>query len=107
MTLVYWATYVLQRGLQLYVCHYKPNKKFNDPPSSDYFLKLKNMKLESLVIADQHAAVNMFFSFVHTARHVPKIGSLKAVGLLFLDLNFKLKADCVCEYSNWNEVVTR
>ncbi len=27
------------------------------------------MKLESLVIADQHAAVNMFPSLVHTARH--------------------------------------
>ena len=27
------------------------------------------MKLESLVIADQHAAVNMFPGLVHTARH--------------------------------------
>ena len=26
------------------------------------------MKLESLVIADQHAAVNMFLGLVHTAR---------------------------------------
>jgi len=27
------------------------------------------MKAESLVIADQHAAVNTFPGFVHTARH--------------------------------------
>jgi hypothetical protein len=27
------------------------------------------MKLESLVIADQHAAVNMYSGLVHTARH--------------------------------------
>ena len=27
------------------------------------------MKLESLVIADQHAAVNTFPGLVHTARH--------------------------------------
>ena len=27
------------------------------------------MKMESLVIADQHAAVNMYSGLVHTARH--------------------------------------
>ena len=37
-------------------------------PSSDCRLQLACMKLESLVIADQHAAVNMFLSLVHTAR---------------------------------------
>ena len=31
------------------------------------------MKLESLVIADQHAAVNTFPGLVHTARHTRKI----------------------------------
>ena len=30
------------------------------------------MKLESLVIADQHAAVNVFLSLVHTARQATK-----------------------------------
>ncbi len=35
-------------------------------PSSDCGLKLAHMKSESLVIADQHAAVNMFLSLVHT-----------------------------------------
>ncbi len=31
------------------------------------------MKLESLVIADQHAAVNTFPGLVHTARHTTKV----------------------------------
>ncbi len=38
-------------------------------PSSDWSLQLDSMKLESLVIADQHAAVNTFPGLVHTARH--------------------------------------
>ena len=37
--------------------------------SSDWGLQLDPMKLESLVIADQHAAVNTFPGLVHTARH--------------------------------------
>ena len=36
---------------------------------SDCRLKFACMKLESLVIADQHAAVNTFPGLVHTARH--------------------------------------
>ena len=31
------------------------------------------MKLESLVIVDQHATVNMYLSLVHTARHITEI----------------------------------
>src|SRR5260364_298333 len=37
--------------------------------SPDCSLQLDCMKLESLVIADQHAAVNTFPGLVHTARH--------------------------------------
>ncbi len=37
--------------------------------SSDWSLQLDSMKSESLVIADQHAAVNTFPGLVHTARH--------------------------------------
>ncbi len=37
--------------------------------SPDWSLQLDSMKLESLVIADQHAAVDMFPGLVHTARH--------------------------------------
>ena len=38
------------------------------------------MKLESLVIADQHAAVNTFPGLVHTARHTMKIGCNRSAG---------------------------
>ncbi len=37
--------------------------------SSDRSLQPDFVKLESLVIADQHAAVNTFPGLVHTARH--------------------------------------
>ena len=38
------------------------------------------MKLESLVIVDQHATVNTFPGLVHTARHTMGVGFyLKAV----------------------------
>ena len=37
--------------------------------SSDCSLQLDYMKLESLVIVDQHATVNTFPGLVHTARH--------------------------------------
>ena len=43
-------------------------------PSSDWSLQLDSMKLESLVIADQQAAVNTFPGLVHTARHTTKVG---------------------------------
>lgn len=36
------------------------------------------MKLESLVIADQHAAVNTFPGLVHTARHITKAGCTRS-----------------------------
>lgn len=42
--------------------------------SPDWSLQLASMKLESLVIADQHAAVNTFPGLVHTARHTTKVG---------------------------------
>ncbi len=42
--------------------------------SSDCSLQLDCMKLESLVIADQQAAVNTFPGLVHTARHITKAG---------------------------------
>lgn len=42
--------------------------------SSDCPLQLEGMKLESLVIADQNAAVNTFPGLVHTARQVMKAG---------------------------------
>src|SRR5574340_863689 len=41
--------------------------------SSDRSLQLDSVKVESLVIADQHAAVNTFPGLVHTARHTTKV----------------------------------
>ena len=52
------------------------SKSVKSPPSSDSRLKFAYLKLESLVIADQHAAVNMFLSLVHTARQATRIGSI-------------------------------
>ena len=41
--------------------------------SSDCSLQLDYMKLESLVIANQHVAVNTFPGLVHTARHTTRV----------------------------------
>ena len=48
------------------------------PPSSDCGLQPARMKPESLVIADQHAAVNVFLSLVHTARQATKAGGIRS-----------------------------
>ena len=40
--------------------------------STDRSLQLDSLKSESLVIADQQAAVNTFPGLVHTARHTTK-----------------------------------
>ena len=42
--------------------------------SSDWSLQLDSMKAESLVIADQHAAVYTFPGLVHTARRTMGVG---------------------------------
>ena len=47
--------------------------------SSDWSLQLDSMKLESLVIADQHAAVNTFPGLVHTARHITKVDCTRSL----------------------------
>ncbi len=46
--------------------------------SSDCRLQLACMKAESLVIADQHAAVNPFPGLVHTARHTTRVGNTRS-----------------------------
>ncbi len=46
--------------------------------SSDWSLQLDSMKPESLVIADQHAAVNTFPGLVHTARHTMRVGRTRS-----------------------------
>ena len=47
-------------------------------PSPDCSLQLDCMKSESLVIADQHVAVNTFPGLVHTARHTMGAGSARS-----------------------------
>ncbi len=59
------------------------------------------MKLESLVIADQHAAVNTFTGLVHTARHT------MGVGFTLSRLANRKEAADHGRSGNWDEVVTR
>ena len=46
--------------------------------SSDCRLQLAYMKAESLVSADQQAALNTFPGLVHTARHTTKAGGTRS-----------------------------
>ena len=46
--------------------------------SSDWSLQLDSMKLELLVIADQHTAVNTFPGLVHTARQAMEAGGTQS-----------------------------
>ena len=59
------------------------------------------MKAESLVIADQHAAVNTFPGLVHTARHTTKVGNARS--------QWPNRKEGAVEggVSDWGEVVTR
>ena len=46
--------------------------------SSDCSLQLDCTKMESLVIANQHVAVNTFSGPVHTARHTMRVGNTRS-----------------------------
>ena len=69
--------------------------------SSDWSLQLDSMKSESLVIADQHAAVNTFPGLVHTARHTMGVdrGRSRRANLR--------EGAAQGVVGNWGEVVTR
>ena len=69
--------------------------------SSDCSLQLGSMKSESLVIADQHAAVNTFPGLVHTARHT------MGVGFTLRRCANRKEAAGHGRVSDWGEVVTR
>ena len=56
----------------------KVSESLKPIPSSDRSLQLDSVKLESLVIAGQHTAVNTFPGLVHTARHTTKVGSAQS-----------------------------
>jgi hypothetical protein len=69
--------------------------------SSDCSLQLDYMKLESLVIAQQHGAVNTFPGLVHTARHTMEvdIGRRRCAN--------RKEANVQAAIDDWGEVVTR
>ena len=69
--------------------------------SSDCTLQLECMKVESLVIADQHAAVNTFPGLVHTARHTMGVGFTRSRCANRKEAAYHGKV------SDWGEVVTR
>ena len=56
----------------------KVSQSYKAGLSSDWSLQFDSMKAESLVIADQHAAVNTFPGLVHTARHTMGAGSARS-----------------------------
>ena len=58
-------TMAVNKGMQSREAERTPKSR----PSSDRRLQLACMKLELLVIVDQHATVNTFPGLVHTARH--------------------------------------
>jgi hypothetical protein len=69
--------------------------------SSDWALQLEPMKLESLVIADQHAAVNTFPGLVHTARHTMGVNCSRS------GLPNRKEGAPQGVVGDWGEVVTR
>ena len=69
--------------------------------SSDCTLQLEYMKLESLVIVEQHATVNTFPGLVHTARHTMGVRCSR---------NGRANRKGAGDHgrvSDWGEVVTR
>ena len=70
-------------------------------PSSDRGLQPAHVKSESLVIADQHAAVNPFSGLVHTARHTMRVGNTRSRWPNRKEGAVEGRAD------DWGQVVTR
>ena len=69
--------------------------------SSDRRLQLACVKVESLVIAGQHTAVNTFPGLVHTARHTMEAGHARS--------RYPNRKEGGAEggAGDWGEVVTR
>ena len=80
MALMSWATHMLQWRIQRVANSREEANPIKVRLSSDCRLQLACMKLESLVIADQHAAVNTFPGLVHTARHAMEVSSTQIGG---------------------------
>ena len=100
MPLMTRATHVLQwrnRGKQ----HREVKQISKKRPSSDRRLQPACVKSESLVIADQHAAVNTFPGLVHTARHTMGVGNTRS------RLSNRKEDGAEGGIDDWGEVVTR
>ena len=69
--------------------------------SPDRSLQLDCVKLESLVIADQHAAVNTFPGLVHTARHTTRVDRARS------RVPNRKGGSVYGKVGDWGEVVTR
>ena len=69
----------------------RASKSQKTVPSSDCRLQLACMKPESLVIAGQHTAVNMFLSLVHTARQATKVGGTRSRCAVMADAEGELR----------------
>ena len=69
--------------------------------SPDRSLQLDSVKSESLVIADQHVAVNTFPGLVHTARHTTRVYNTRS--------RWGNRKEPAVEggVDDWGEVVTR
>ena len=63
--------------------------------SSDCSLQLENMKMESLVIVDQHATVNLYLSLVHTARHIMGARSAQSIVWVYIHMYILLCIRCI------------
>ncbi len=83
----------------------KRNREAEQTPknglSSDRRLKPACVKLELLVIADHHAAVNTFPGLVHTARHTMGAGNTRS------RLSNRKEDAAEGRIGDWGEVVTR
>ena len=69
------TTMAVNRGKQSREAEQIPKSRL----SSDCRLQLACMKLELLVIVDQHATVNTFPGLVHTARHAMGVGNTRSL----------------------------
>ena len=87
----------VNKGMQSREAEQTPKSR----PSSDRRLQPACVKSESLVIADQHAAVNTFPGLVHTARHTMGVGSARS------QYPNRKGGAVEGETNDWGEVVTR
>src|SRR5436309_14582447 len=81
MALMGRASHVIQWPVQRVAKARAGANPYKAGRSPDCSLQLDCMKSESLVIADQHVAVNTFPGLVHTARHTMGVGFTRSRSL--------------------------